>query len=187
VFERFTEESRQAVVEAQNEAREQRHDYIGTEHLFLGLLRDANPMYVSGHGLARIVLNGMGINLPEARNEVLRIAPAGSESTSGQLMLTPHAVRALDMSQRETLSLGTQHIGTEHVLMALIRDSEDSVYPREEIGMRSDNHANRVFPDDEKPIVGEVLETLDVNPEEVTSSVRRILQGDQDLLQELRR
>jgi ATP-dependent Clp protease ATP-binding subunit ClpC len=114
VFERFTERSRQVVVFAQDEARLLRHNYIGTEHLLLGLLREEE-------GLAARVLEGLGITLERTRADVARVVGAGDEVGSGQIPFTPRAKKVLELSLRSALELGHNYIGTEHILLALVR------------------------------------------------------------------
>jgi ATP-dependent Clp protease ATP-binding subunit ClpA len=116
-FERFTERGRQVVVLAQNEARVLRHNYIGTEHILLGLLREQE-------GLAARVLESLGVTLEEARARVVRIVGQGDEVTTGQIPFTPRAKKVLELALREALSLGNDFIGTEHLLLGLLREHE---------------------------------------------------------------
>ena len=102
---------------AQDEARAFRHNYIGTEHLLLGLLREEE-------GLAARVLASLDIALVEVRAQVARIVGQGDEVTSGQIPFTPRAKKVLELSLREALSLGHNYIGTEHVLLGLVRENE---------------------------------------------------------------
>ena len=117
VFERFTERARQVVVLAQEEARALRHNYIGTEHLLLGLLREEE-------GLAARVLGDLGVTVDRVRGQVVRIVGSGEEVTSGQIPFTPRAKKVLELALREALSLGHNYIGTEHLLLALVRENE---------------------------------------------------------------
>jgi ATP-dependent Clp protease ATP-binding subunit ClpC len=117
VFQRFTERARNAVVLAQDEARRLKHNYIGTEHLLLGLLRDEDS--VAGR-----VLSGLDVDLDETRTEVMRIVGEGDVVRSGEIPFTPRAKKALELALREALSLGHNYIGTEHVLLALARSDE---------------------------------------------------------------
>jgi len=117
MFERFTERARQVVVLAQEEARALRHNYIGTEHLLLGLLREEE-------GLAARVLGDLGVTVDRVRGQVVRIVGSGEEVTSGQIPFTPRAKKVLELALREALSLGHNHIGTEHLLLALVRENE---------------------------------------------------------------
>jgi ATP-dependent Clp protease ATP-binding subunit ClpC len=117
VFERFTERARQVVVFAQDEARMLRHNYIGTEHLLLGLLREEE-------GLAARVLDSLDVSLEEVRAQVARIVGQGDEVATGQIPFTPRAKKVLELSLREALELGHNYIGTEHVLLGLIRENE---------------------------------------------------------------
>src|SRR5438477_6088265 len=117
MFERFTERARQVVVLAQEEARTLKHNYIGTEHILLGLLREAE-------GLAARVLESLDITVEEVRAQVARIVGQGDEVTSGQIPFTPRAKKVLELALREALSLGHNYIGTEHILLGLVRENE---------------------------------------------------------------
>lgn len=117
MFERFTERARQVVVLAQEEARNLKHNYIGTEHILLGLLREEE-------GLAARVLDSLDINVEKVRNQVVRIVGAGEEVTTGQIPFTPRAKKVLELALREALSLGHNYIGTEHILLGLVRENE---------------------------------------------------------------
>ncbi len=114
MFERFTEQARQVVVLAQEEARTLRHDYIGTEHLLLGLLREEN-------GLAARACASLNIDVERVRAQVVGIVGPRDEVASGQLPFTPRAKKVLELALREALSLGHNYIGTEHVLLGLDR------------------------------------------------------------------
>jgi ATP-dependent Clp protease ATP-binding subunit ClpC len=115
VFERFTERARQAVVLAQDEARGLGHNYIGTEHLLLGLLREEE-------GIAARVLEARKVDLDVVRAEVSRIVGIGEALETGQVPFTPRAKRVLELSLKEALALGHDWIGTEHVLLGLARE-----------------------------------------------------------------
>jgi ATP-dependent Clp protease ATP-binding subunit ClpC len=117
VFERFTERARQVIVLAQAEARALKHNYIGTEHLLLGLLREEE-------GLAARVLASFGVTLEEVRADVARIVGQGEEVEGGQIPFTPRAKKILELSLREALDLGHNYIGTEHLLLGLLREGE---------------------------------------------------------------
>src|ERR687883_410945 len=117
MFERFTERARQAVVLAQEEARTLKHNYIGTEHILLGLLREEE-------GLAARVLESLDITVERVRAQVVRIVGSGEEVTSGQIPFTPRAKKVLELALREALSLGHNYIGTEHILLGLVRENE---------------------------------------------------------------
>jgi ATP-dependent Clp protease ATP-binding subunit ClpC len=117
VFERFTERARQVVVLAQEEARALRHNYIGTEHLLLGLLREEE-------GIAARVLESLEVTIEDVRAQVARIVGQGDELTVGQIPFTPRAKRVLELALREALSLGHNWIGTEHVLLGLAREDD---------------------------------------------------------------
>src|ERR1700716_1686222 len=117
MFERFTERARQVVVLAQEEARTLKHKYIGTEHILLGLLREEE-------GLAARVLESLDITVERVRAQVVRIVGSGEEVTSGQIPFTPRAKKVLELALREALSLGHNYIGTEHILLGLVRENE---------------------------------------------------------------
>jgi len=117
MFERFTNNARHAVFLAQEEARRIPHNYIGTEHVLLGLLGEPS-------GLACRALTGLGMSLEEARNEVTAIVGTGSAALSGHIPFTPRAKKTLELSLREALQLHHNYIGTEHILLGLIREGE---------------------------------------------------------------
>jgi ATP-dependent Clp protease ATP-binding subunit ClpC len=117
MFERFTERARQVVVLAQDEARALKHNYIGTEHILLGLLREEE-------GLAARVLESLDITVEEVRAQVARIVGQGDEVTTGQIPFTPRAKKVLELSLREALNLGHRYIGTEHILLGMLREKE---------------------------------------------------------------
>ena len=117
MFERFTERARQVVVLAQEEARSLAHNYIGTEHILLGLLREEE-------GVAAHALSTLGVTLEDVRTRVTRIVGSGEEVTSGQIPFTPRAKKVLELALREALSLAHNYIETEHVLLGLMRENE---------------------------------------------------------------
>jgi hypothetical protein len=117
VFERFTERSRQVVVLAQDEARALRHNYIGTEHILLGLLREEE-------GLAARVLESLDITLEEVRAMVRRVVGEGDEVTTGQIPFSPRAKKVLELSLREALGLGHNYIRTENIQLGIVREND---------------------------------------------------------------
>jgi len=117
MFERFTNRARHAVVLAQEEARRLQHNYIGTEHILLGLLGEPD-------GLAGRALAGLGMSLETARNEVTAIVGTGAAAPSGHIPFTPRAKKTLELALREALQLHHNYIGTEHILLGLIREGE---------------------------------------------------------------
>ncbi len=117
MFGTFTERARKVVVLAQEEARALGHNYVGTEHLLLGLLREEE-------GLAARVLEGLDVTLEEARAQVVRIVGRGDEVGEGQIPFTPRAKTVLELSLREAMGLGHNYIGTEHILLGLVRENE---------------------------------------------------------------
>jgi len=117
MFERFTERARLVVVLAQDEARTLKHNYIGTEHILLGLLREEE-------GLAARALDSLDITVQEVRAQVARIVGLGDEPTDANVPFTPRAKKVLELSLREALSLGDNYIGTEHILLGLVRENE---------------------------------------------------------------
>jgi predicted RNA-binding Zn-ribbon protein involved in translation (DUF1610 family) len=117
VFERFTERARQVIVFAQDEARTLKHPHIGTEHLVLGLMRD-------GDGVAFAVLNSLGITLEQVRAEVIRGLRQGDQVVAAQMPFTPRAKNSLNLALREALRLGHNYIGTEHILLGVVREDK---------------------------------------------------------------
>jgi ATP-dependent Clp protease ATP-binding subunit ClpC len=117
MFERFTTRARRVVVQAQEESRKLQHNYIGTEHLLLGLLSESD-------GLAARALNGAGISLEGTRQEVKDLVGVGKKAPSGHIPFTPRAKKTLELSLREALQLHHEYIGTEHLLLGLIREAE---------------------------------------------------------------
>jgi ATP-dependent Clp protease ATP-binding subunit ClpC len=115
MFERFTERARRVVVLAQEEARMLNHNYIGTEHILLGLARE-------GEGVAARALESLGISLEAVRQQVEEIIGRGQEAPSGHIPFTPRAKKVLELSLREAQQLGHNYIGTEHILLGLIRE-----------------------------------------------------------------
>ena len=144
MFERFTERARQVVVLAQEEARALKHNYIGTEHLLLGLLREEE-------GVAARVLDSLEVSVEEVRAAVVRIVGSGEEAPQGQIPFTPRAKKVLELALREALSLGHNYIGTEHILLGLVREDEG--------------------------VAARILLDLDAEPEKIRNEVMRTLSG----------
>jgi ATP-dependent Clp protease ATP-binding subunit ClpC len=144
MFERFTERARQVVVLAQEEARSLKHNYIGTEHLLLGLLREEE-------GVAARVFDKLEISVEEVRAAVVRIVGSGEEVPQGQIPFTPRAKKVLELALREALSLGHNYIGTEHILLGLIREEEG--------------------------VATRILLDLDADPEKIRNEVMQLLSG----------
>ncbi len=144
MFERFTERARQVVVLAQEEARELKHNYIGTEHLLLGLLRE-------GDGVAARVLGALEVSLEDVRGEIMRIVGEGEHEAQGQIPFTPRAKKVLELALREALSLGHNYIGTEHILLGLVRESEG--------------------------VAARILNDLDADADRIRQEVMRVLSG----------
>jgi ATP-dependent Clp protease ATP-binding subunit ClpC len=117
MFERFTDRARRVVVLAQEEARKLNHNYIGTEHILLGLIQE-------GEGHAAKALEELNISIENVKNEVVEIIGEGQQSPSGHIPFTPRAKKVLELSLREALQLGHNYIGTEHILLGLIREGE---------------------------------------------------------------
>jgi ATP-dependent Clp protease ATP-binding subunit ClpA len=117
VFERFSERAQHVVVLAQDEARALKHNYIGTEHILLGLLREQT-------GPAARVLESFGVTVEAVRHKIARIVGQGDEVTTGQIPFTPRTKKVLELALREALSLGHNYIGTEHILLGLVRENE---------------------------------------------------------------
>jgi ATP-dependent Clp protease ATP-binding subunit ClpC len=148
MFERFTERARQVVVLAQQAAHEHHHNYIGTEHILEGLIREEE-------GLACRVLEGLSKRddlLKDVQEHIQRIVgSAEEEATSGQIPFTPRGKKVLEIALREALSLGHNYIGTEHILLALAREGEG-------VGVR-------------------ILKDMDLNTEDIRNEVIRMLSG----------
>ena len=117
MFERFTDRARRVIVLAQEEARALQHNYIGTEHLLLGLIRE-------GEGVAAKALEAKGVTLEDTRKQVEEMIGKGNAAPNGHIPFTPHAKQVLELSLREALQLGHSYIGTEHILLGLIREGE---------------------------------------------------------------
>lgn len=146
-FERFTERARRVVVLAQEESRELKHGLIGTEHILLGLLREEEAV-------AARVLESLDVSVERVRREVVRICGYGEIEMAGQIPFTPRAKKVLELALREALSLGHNFIGTEHVLLGLVRENEG--------------------------IAARILSDLDVNGEKVRNEVIRMLNGPRE-------
>jgi len=117
MFERFTDRARRVVVLAQEEARLLNHNYIGTEHILLGLIHE-------GEGVAAKALESLGISLEAVRQQVEEIIGQGQAAPTGHIPFTPRAKKVLELSLREALQLGHNYIGTEHILLGLIREGD---------------------------------------------------------------
>src|SRR5690349_6495547 len=119
MFERFTDRARRVVVLAQEEARMLNHNYIGTEHILLGLIHE-------GEGVASKALESLGISLESVREQVQEIIGQGQQAPSGHIPFTPRAKKVLELSLREALQLGHNYIGAEHILLGLVREGEST-------------------------------------------------------------
>jgi len=117
MFERFTDRARRVVVLAQEEAKQLNHNYIGTEHILLGLIRE-------GDGIAAKALAELSISIDNVREQVQEIIGQGQTAPTGHIPFTPRAKKVLELSLREALQLGHNYIGTEHILLGLIREGE---------------------------------------------------------------
>jgi ATP-dependent Clp protease ATP-binding subunit ClpA len=117
VFERFTDRARRVVVLAQEEARMLNHNYLGTEHILLGLIHE-------GEGVAARALESLGISLEAVRQQVEKIIGQGQQAPSGHIPFTPRAKKVMELASREALQLGHNYVGTEHILLGLIREGE---------------------------------------------------------------
>jgi ATP-dependent Clp protease ATP-binding subunit ClpC len=117
MFERFTDRARQVLALAQDEARMLNHNYIGTEHLLLGLIHE-------GGGVAAQALESLGVSLEAVRQQVEEIIGQGQHSTAGRIPFTPRAKKVLELSRREALAMGHNYVGTEHILLGLIREGD---------------------------------------------------------------
>ncbi|HJY71053.1 MAG TPA: ATP-dependent Clp protease ATP-binding subunit, partial [Streptosporangiaceae bacterium] len=146
MFERFTDRARRVAVLAQEEARMLRHDHIGTEHILLGLIRE-------GEGVAAKALESLGISLEAVRQHVGEITGSGQQAPSGHVPFTPRAKKVLELSMREALQLGHNYIGTEHILLGLIREGEG--------------------------VAAQVLVKLGADPDRIRQQVIQLLAGSQ--------
>jgi ATP-dependent Clp protease ATP-binding subunit ClpC len=117
MFERFTDRARRVVVLAQEEARMLNHNYIGTEHILLGLIHE-------GDGVGYLALSQMGISLADLRRAIQEIVGEGQRTPTGHIPFTPRAKKVLELSLREARQLGHNYIGTEHILLGLVREGE---------------------------------------------------------------
>ena len=117
MFERFTKRSRKVVVLAQEEAGRFHHNYIGTEHILLGLVSE-------GSGVAAQALSSLGVTLDGVREQVASIVGYGEGGVTGQVPFTPRSKKVLELALREAMQLGHNHMGTEHILLGLVRESE---------------------------------------------------------------
>jgi prophage maintenance system killer protein len=116
-FQHFTDRARRVVVLAQEDARTLKHNYVGTEHILLGLIHE-------GEGVAAAALESLGISRASVRQQVEEIIGQGQQAPSGRLTFTPRAKKVLELSMREALQVGHNHVGTEHILLGLIREGE---------------------------------------------------------------
>jgi ATP-dependent Clp protease ATP-binding subunit ClpC len=117
MFERFTDRARRVMVLAQEEARMLNHNYIGTEHILLGLIHE-------GEGVAAKALESLGISLDAVRQQVEEIIGQGQQAPSGHIPFTPRAKKVLELAQREARALGHDYVGTEHILLGLVREGD---------------------------------------------------------------
>ena len=117
MFERFTDRARRVIVLAQEEARRLEHNYIGTEHLLLGLIHE-------GDGVAAKAMEMTGIKLEDARLAVTELIGEGEKPVEGHIPFTPRAKRVFELSFREALQLGHNYIGTEHLLLGLLKEGD---------------------------------------------------------------
>src|SRR5260370_6422128 len=146
MFERFTDRARRVVVLAQEEARMLNHDYTGTEHVLLGLIHE-------GEGVAAKALDSLGISQQAVRQQVEEITGQGQQAPSGHIPFTPRAKRVLELALREAVQLGHNYIGTEHLLLGLIREGEG--------------------------VAAQVLVKLGADLDRVRQQVNQLLHGDQ--------
>ena len=161
MFERFTDRARRVVVLAQQEARELGHNYIGTEHILLGLVHE-------GEGVAVEALKSLEISLETVRQQVEEVIGRGQDEPSGHIPFTPRAKKVLELSLRESHQLGHRYIGTEHILLGLIREGEgvaaqvlvrlgaDLGRVREQVVQLLGAHAHEASPEGETAVTWEV-------------------------------
>jgi ATP-dependent Clp protease ATP-binding subunit ClpC len=115
MFERFTDRARQVVILAQEEARMLDHNYVGPEHILLGLVHE-------GEGVAARALTELDVSLSAVRQQVEELIGRGQQALSGHIPFTPRAKKVLELSLREALQLGHNYIGTEHILLGILRE-----------------------------------------------------------------
>jgi ATP-dependent Clp protease ATP-binding subunit ClpC len=185
MFERFTDAARRVIVLAQEESRLLNHDYIGTEHLLLGLLREAD-------GAAGQVLTSFAITVEWARAQVVEMTGSGDSTPAENVPFTPRAKKLLELSLREALRLGHGYIGTEHLLLGLIREGQ---------GVANQVMARHgTAPDEARRRVMEIISTGEfvppepsrsdepvLSPEALTEKVRGLERENQMMRQELER
>ncbi len=190
MFERFTDQARRVVVQAQEEARRLDHSYIGTEHLLLGILR-------AGEGVAAEALASLGVGLDPAREQVAEIAGRGKQAPSGHIPFTPRAKKVLELSLRESLDLGHHTIRPEHILLGLITEGHGvAVEVLRILGPGPERVRGRVIElipeasdeptEHERPVrivgtpaqLGEVLDRLDAIERRLAAIERRLGPGE---------
>ncbi len=190
MFERFTDQGRRVVVQAQDEARKLNHNYIGTEHLLLGILRE-------GEGAAAVALAALGVGLEPARQQVAQIVGRGQQAPSGHVPFTPRAKKVLELSLREAMELGHETIRPEHILLGMLTEGHGvAVEVLRILGTEPDRVRARVIElipeaSDEptehvRPVrivgtpaqLGEVLDRLDAIDQRLAAIERRLGMGE---------
>ena len=164
MFERFTDKARRVVVHAQEEARRVNHNYIGTEHLLLGLLREKE-------GVAAKALASMDISLEDVRGQVEEIIGRGETMPAGNIPFTPRAKKVLELSLRESIQLGHNYIGSEHLLLGLVREGEGvaaQVLVKQGAGL-----------DAVRGAVLKLLESMREIPPEVRAAAERVIEAQE--------
>jgi ATP-dependent Clp protease ATP-binding subunit ClpC len=162
VFERFTDRARRVVVLAQEEARLVNHNYIGTEHLLLGLLREEE-------GVAAKALSSMDISLDDVRRQIEEIIGRGETLPTGHIPFTPRAKKVLELSLRESIQLGHNYIGTEHLLLGLVREGEGVAA---QVLVKQGASLDAV-----RGAVLKLLETMRETPPEVRAAAERVIES----------
>jgi len=155
MFERFTDRARRVVVLAQEESRMLNHNYIGTEHILLGLIHE-------GEGIAAQALESLGISLEAVRRQVVDRVGEGKEAPTGHIPFTSRAKKVLELSLREALQLGHNYIGTEHLLLGLIREGDGVA-----LGLASEHEG----------VAAQVLQQLGADLNRVRPEVIQLLSG----------
>lgn len=153
MFERFSDRARRSVVLAQEEARLLNHPYIGTEHLLLGLM--------GAQGIAALILTNHGVDIDYLRERVREIIGEGVESPSGHIPFTPRGKKVFEVSLREAIGLGHNYIGTEHLLLGLIREGEG--------------------------VAAQILAALGIDLERTRHAVREMVESDPEAVKASRR
>jgi ATP-dependent Clp protease ATP-binding subunit ClpA len=169
MFERFTDRARRVIVLAQEEARLLNHNYIGTEHLLLGLLHE-------GQGVGALALTSLGVSLEGVRAQVEEIIGQGQSAPTGHIPFTPRSKKVLELSLREAKQLGHNYIGTEHILLGLIREGE-GVAAQVLVKLGADLSLGLIREGEVEGVAAQVLVKLGADLSRVRQQVLQLLSG----------